>query len=912
MSRQALFLATAVAVGAASVLADSFRWTNGKGDGDWSNPANFTVGEAEGGAVATVAPGAADTVHVPANATVVLDYDSSDASKVASCAAFASVNRIVPEVGSVIDISVADGDTLALSCAITHGTAAANATCGMIVKRGAGELDLNACGSVVSGGQYYDYFCAISVEAGILKLPQTSFAKDYHLGKTTVGANGTLFIARTGSSNPTEFQSLYGSGTITNDHSGDCRMAVTTAGDFSGRIGGRIHYYSGGLVTLGGTESTFAPGADAITVYKNYGRGVATEGNGALNIAKFGMKGAANPSSIGCVSELRTRDYGGAFRYIGTGETTDKDLILWQTQDYPTFLDGGPFGGLVWTGAWDHHNAAMRRLVLQGSNTQECVMSGPIKDLAQRGTNYTFCITKTGTGAWRIAHNDASRMHGVWRIINGTLRYDTIAEAGVNSALGSSTMTYGNIGATLALDANKVNYAFWLGGGADGNRADLEYVGTTNCVSTTRPFAVNGTAGILNNGGGFLRLSGFTATNTPSTLVLGGANALDNVADAIADGGNATMSVVKEGSGTWRLGTGCTFTGALDVKDGTLLVGNPLWSYYRWVIKATYTTDSSSSKYRYVGIKSFGLFDDEGNDRAYGLSHTGDWAAESHGYYQSLPYSHDGIFGSDTGMLAIDEGHFRITKYDGTAMALYTSSSASGVTNLFLHANYAPNFWSRIPQSPPTYGANSSWIVFTMRPRPGAPITSWDYVNTYNETYTYNMISNCVLEASVDGRTWTQLAEVTNNAKPTKGRWQSDNATAYEVGYTTHTTGMPISPGPTDAVSFSATSVSVAAGAMLAANAPTPPIIRSLVIDGRSGGGTIDGFALAPDLTIAITNAPETASLEVPVTFSNMTGLEGARGWTVTVNGKLKSAESVRASESGIRIKPLCTVLYVR
>ena len=906
------FAAAALLCPVGPSLADTFCWTNARGDGDWSKPGNFAVGETAAGAAATVLPGAADTVHVPDGVTVTLDYDPTDTAKTASCAAFAAVKRIVPGDGSTIDITVADGGTLSLSCAVAHGTAAADATRGELVKRGAGELDLTACGTVASSGEYYDYFCAVTVEAGVVKLPQTPFAKTYHLGKTTVGADGTLFTARSGSSNPTEFRELYGSGTITNDHTGDCRMAVTSVGDFSGRIGGRIVYYSGGLMTLGGTGSTFAPNNDAVTVYKNYGRGVANEGYGALHVAKFGQKGAGNSSSIGCASELRSRDYGGAFRYIGTGETTDKDLVVWQTGDYATYLDGGPHGGLVWTGAWDHHNAAMRRLVLQGSNAQECVMSGPIRSLAQNGTNYTFCITKTGTGTWRMAHNDASRMQGVWRIVNGTLRYDTLAEAGVNSALGSSTRLYGNVGNSLALDENRVDYAFWLGGGTSGARADLDYVGATNCVSTTRRFAVNGTGGVLNNGGGFLRLSGFVATNAASTLVLGGTNAQDNVADAISDGGNATMSVVTEGRGTWRLGTNCTFTGALDVNEGTLAVGNPRWSYYRWVIKATYTTQSDSGKYRYVGLKSFGLFDADGNDRVYGLSHVGDWAYESHGYYQSLPDSSGGIFGSAAGRLLLDEGHFRITRYDGTAKSMY--ANASTVTNLFLHTDYAPAFWSRDPQTPPTYdNANGSWIVFTLRPVPGAPITSWDYVNTYTDTYTYNMISNCTLEASVDGRDWTQLAEVVNDTRPAKGKWQSDNATAYEAGFTTHTTGMPIAPGPSDAVSFAASSVSVAAGAELVAHAPAPPVVRRLVVDGTAGGGTLDGFAFAANMTLVIENASEKAGpLKVPMTLRNVAGLDNISGWTLRINGVAKPLDRLAVSSTGFTVRNPGGVIIIR
>lgn len=923
--RKQVILLAAMLSALAPAMADTFCWTNARGDGDWTKPGNFAVGSTADGEVATVAPGSADTVYVPANTTVTLDYDTTDTAKTASCEAFAAVKRIVPDEGAVIDITVPDGDTLALSCAIAHGTATDDATCGEIVKRGTGELDLNACGAVKSGSDCYDYFCAIDVEAGVVKLPQTSVGGSFHVGTTTVGADGTLFTANTGSSNSTELYGLFGSGVVTNDCATKCRMQVTSYGEFAGRLTGQVYYYSSGWLVLTGEEST-AIGSDGnFVVYQNYGRGVASDTYGSVWVKKFGRKkvdGVRTSSSIGYAETLLTRDKGGAIMYIGTGETTDKDLRLWpQTSDYPTYLDGGPHGGLVWTGLWAQRNQEVRyltpmmlRLVLQGSNTQECVMSGTIQNILKNGTNYTFCITKQGTGTWRMAHNDDSDMRGMWRIINGTLRYDTIAEAGVNSALGKSSVLYANK-VDLVRDENKVDYAFWLGGGSGGNRADLEYVGETNCVSTTRRFAVNGTGGVLNNGvGGFLRLSDFVATNTASTLVLGGSNTLDNVADCIADGGNAKMSVVKEDSGTWRLGTNCTFTGSLDVKGGRLVVGNPsCWNYYRWVIRATYSTTTGSGAERAIGLRSFGLFDADGNDRIYCLSHDGDWYSTSDKqYYRSYAYSYvDEAFGGSGKVLEIDEGHFRITRYSGQYNT-FTTGGHAAVSNLFAHVDYSPNlFYSRQPnQGPPLYTNSDRWFAFTMRPVKGAPITSWDYVNGYYNQ-PYQMISNCLLEASVDGRAWTKLAEVTNNTKPTRNTWQSDNTTAYVAGYTTHTTGMPIPPGPTNDVVFAASSVSVADGAELVANAPEKPMIRRLVVDAAAGGGTLDGFALAPDMALEIVNA-DGNNVTAPMTFRNVSGLDDTSGWALTVNGKAKPTSRLTASASGFAVSSpgICIVIF--
>jgi len=903
--------------------AGTYCWTNARGDGDWTKPGNFVEGSDTSGEVATVAPGADDVVYLR-GATVTLEYDTNDDAKKASCEAFAAVKQIHPTDTSVIDITVPANETLALSCAITWGTAEKYYNRGRLIKRGTGELDLTSVGKVTASGEFYDYYCAITVDEGVLKLPQSDVADHYHIGETTVNANGTLFTVATGTSKATVFYSLFGSGTVTNDVK-TSRLEIVTRSVFSGRLGGRINYYSSGWITLSGTEST-APGSGSdFTVYQNFGNGVASSKSGCAEVALFGRKPVDDvntPSSIGYAVTCLVRDSGGAFRYIGTGETTDKDLRLWpQATDHPTYLDGGPHGGLVWTGIWGHRNTTvstyqhkMQRLVIQGSNTAECVMSGKIEVPYDRGgTNYTFYITKAGTGTWRMQHNSASQMHGAWRIKNGTLRYDTIAEKGVNSALGSSTMLYKDIGGALALDENKVDYAFWLGGGKGGNRANLEYVGETNCVSTTRRFAVDGIGGVINNGGGFLRLSDFYATNNTATLVLGGTNALDNVADNIADGADVAMSVVKEGSGTWRLGTNCTFTGSIDVTGGTLVVGNPLWNYYRWVIRATYSTTGSSGKERYVGLQSFGLFDANGNDRVYCLSHEGDWYANSSGYYCSYPYSYSkNVFASDIQSLSIDEGHFRVTKYNGTLKSFTVESDKSSLSNLFAHANCnARYFYSRTPQMPPLYGTEENWIVFTMRPVRGAPITSWDYVNEYYNQ-TYQMISNCVLEASVDGRLWTKLDEVTNDTKPAKGKWQSDNTTAYVVGYTTHTTGMPISPGPTNDVAFAASSVSVAAGAVLKAqNVREKPVIRRLVVD-CAGGGTVDGFAFAPDTELVVVNAPSSGNIAVPMTLSNVSGLDDISGWSLSVNGKSRPSERLTASGSGFSITSPGMLLIVR
>ena len=910
----------AVAAGVAlAANAGTYWWTGAAGDGDWSNPSNFAI-ETKTGETATVVPGEEDDVFVPGSTTHTFEYDPSDPAKMASLNAFSGVYRVRADATTVnFYVTVPEGETYALKCGIVRGANLSNYNRGHLIKRGLGELDLNSTNRYSSSGANYDYMCSITVEEGVLKFaPETVASKHCYFGKVTVKEGATLFTLRGNDSSDasTTIRYLYGAGTITNDHTAACRLRVLDEANFTGRITGSVYIYSGGNWRLTATDSINAYG---LVIEGNDGAGVSGSSGGTFAVTSLGMKKVGDvgtPSSIGCGDTITTRSNGGALLYLGDGETTDKDLHLWpQTTPNPSYIDAGANGGLVWTGMWGHRNTTvssfqpvMLRLVLQGSNSQECVMSGKIESRTKGGTNYTFCITKQGTGTWRMAHNASSDMRGVWRVLDGTLRYDTIANTNINTALGLSTRLYEDLGGVLAIDSNKVDYAFWLGGGEGASRANLEYVGATNCVSTTRRFAVNGEAGVLNNGGGFLRLSDFVATNTASTLVLGGTNTLDNMADHIADGGNAAMSVVKEGSGTWRLGTNCTCTGALDVRGGKLVLGNPeKYTYYRWSIKENFFTNLAArtgASQQTFRLYSFGLYDKDGTDWAMNLSNEGYYTVDANRRYVTAKCTKNALyetFGASV-YSGVRPGSFRL----GASEVTYNGTQ--GFTNLFKHsASYIAD-WDRTHQKLIRETNTASWVVFIMRPPENAnPITSWDYVNawdTSNSDYKKQLIRVSTLEASVDGNRWDELQRIERMGWPeSSGRWQSDDS-EYSAPFDTHS-GMPIPPGPTNDVAFAASSVSVAAGAELVAYAPEKPVIRALTVDGTEGGGTVDGFAFAADCTVDVVNAPSGTSFEIPMTLANATGLSGAAGWTVKFNGADKANVRLSASASGIRVRPI-------
>ena len=907
----------AIASMALAVSAADYTWTGAAGNGLWQDRQNFTVE----GDVPESAPGSADIVTVPDSMTITLEYDVNDAAKKLSCETFAGVQRIIPGgKGTVFDITVPEGNTpLVVSCVIANlKTTDSSKTYGTLIKNGAGELDLTAQGVYASSDTYYDYAIDFDVRAGVLKMPQganDAYAIQY--GKMKVAEGATLFMPHnTKSLKKAYFETLTGNGTLTNDCSYSCELAVRRSCEFAGRLTGAIYVFTpGGTLFLTGTGSTVR--ASNVTTSNNYGNGAGRSGYGAVGIMKFGHKktaeGVQEPSSIGFVENLVTRDNGGAFLYLGEGEETDKDLKIWQSStSYPTYLDAGAYGGLVWNGSLAPYTSGystfdyyMSRLILTGSNTTDCVVNGKILNYSKSGVGYPMCVTKEGTGTWRINYNSASTMHSVWQVKNGTLAFDTIARVGVNSALGYSNWLYRDLAGSTPKDEDKVDYAFLLGNGVGKTRGNLDYVGTTNCVSSGRLFAVNGTGALRNNGTGRLDVSDFAVKTgvADSTLVLGGSNTADNVVDNLQDGDSGKLSVVKEDAGTWRLGTNCAFTGSLDVKAGRAIVGMPLYGYYRWVLRATFYTSTSKTQYRYVGLRHFGLYDADGNLRTDQMDHTGDWYETKEGSstcYTSYPYSYrKPYFGdAETKELNLGEGHFRATHYGSSDIVQLAFADRQGFTNLFCRAGGwgTTNMWNRNPQSQPIYAATNTWIVFTVHPRPGKPIVGWDFVNDYYASgYSGGMISNATLEASVDGVTWAQIDEVTNDKLPKKGAWQSNGET-YDPTYVTHT-GRAIPSGPVASdSSFSASSVSVAPGAELIAQGAEVPVPQ-ITVD-ANGMGALRGFALDEGGVIDIANAPEKGAFSVAVDFS---GVTLPTDYAFTINGK-PSHRIATLSADGTRI----------
>ena len=574
-------LAGMVALCAACTLQGG-TFTVKDGVRDWTLPASYEEG--------AVPSDADDVIQIPENTTVYLDL-TTDAGR-ASLALVNTVQRIVPlSPTSVLDVTVGeDQDVQRLERPFTYAHINYDAThikWGELIKRGGGELELaNGNGTTTTR----DFMTKITVKEGTLALPQ-QWPRICYVAALTVDAGATLVTAfnadSPGSSSNTwtVYYTLQGGGTITNrspssayrlesfsGSTGDC-------GTFRGKITGNITLYNAGYVDFTGTAS------DTKWDFNLAGR--------RTRVASFGMRG--QPSSIGAGSWVNVYPAGGTLGYVGSGdETTDRHFAIATTNASFT-LDAGTTGGVTFTGAWKWWREAndkkapwLRVVYLLGENADECVFGGTTTDFVSEdatATPVTGYFVKRGSGAWRFAEAAGRNHAGGYWVENGTLRYDSLEEAGRICSLGTSTnRTYAS-----AQDLSKLTthapHAFVLGNANNATVGVFEYTGTNGYFCGTRPLVLNTNGVFRTNARKPIRFAGVSNfTPHPATLTLDGTSTCTNEMLDVSNGGSSRgpVSVVKDGTGTWKLGGNQTFSGSLTVKKGKLIVKQTEPGPYTW------------------------------------------------------------------------------------------------------------------------------------------------------------------------------------------------------------------------------------------------------------------------------------------------------------------------------------------
>lgn len=304
------------------------------------------------------------------------------------------------------------------------------------------------------------------------------------------GTPGNRTLSVTGNISPAAFSGIISNGTATS-------VLLTKSGN--------------GTLTLTGANSY---------------SGATTISNGVLSVNS--LADAGNFSSLGTGSTTPAVSIAGSgtLRYTGSGHSSDRVMNL--TADGAT-IDASGSGTLTLTGGV---TGAGNNLNLVGTGAG--IESGVI-------ATTTATVTKNGTGSWALT--GLNTFSGAVTITSGTLIANTLANAGINSSLGTGSTT-----PTIAIAATGV----------------LQYTGTGH--STSRVINVTADGGTIDaSGSGTLTLSGGITGSNNNVNLVGSGNGIQNGIISTSSG-----TLTKSGSGTWQLGAANTFTGTTTINNGTL------------------------------------------------------------------------------------------------------------------------------------------------------------------------------------------------------------------------------------------------------------------------------------------------------------------------------------------------------
>ena len=905
-------------------------------------------------------PGADDVVVIPAHATVGLNC-STDAASLAIVKGLRNI--CLTSDDSRFEITVDGADEFEIPVSITAYQYAGKTlpglydyTGGPIVKKGTGTLHLSSKGFYAISSNIYDYYSTICVEAGTLKVQQDYGQTACTLGRVIVNAGATFFVPYTSTrtdGGSTKVMSFSGAGTVTNDHAAVVYFCGKRSrgdyGVFSGSLGGPLKF---------AVNSEYDLDAQALTgaSWIDYSGSDVWNLNNRGRLAYDNLATAINmPSAFGYYksgNNIWLQRSGFTLEYVGDKEFTTVQSFVFQAPGiYPIVFDGGWHGGVTFNGQWQrmYSTTGGQGIVLTGSNTVACVLNNNISDNTESsnagGRGHTLYISKEGTGTW-FMKNPANAVRKVFAsgisVNEGVLQYEMLAEKGQVCSLGVGTnLTDGVLGTEDTNAEHRVSYGVRFGAptlaGELKTSGRLEYVNdTVNAFTTNREFGVDGTGGFLaNNAKAAVVYAGgvYSVSTNDATLCLDGTGSVENVVLNVADG-TKPLSVLKEGSGTWALGGDLAFTGDITVKGGTLSIRKPThYTWYRWTVTGLWGTVDN-----YIQYHELGFFDKDGNNQVLDTQEceeahrqTGNGNASRQNYMALLPgtaqhhfngnfYVGDGSGDSAGYKLKLDRG------FDGA----YNGISTYGVKYQMAHPNTGA--WCHPVQEDP-----SSWLPLTVRLRENAhEVTCFDFANvggTWSASGGLTCISNCIVEASLDGIHWDTLTNMFGAARHYDGgMWSCQGG--YTDGEETHKSRFTDSfpnrnphynsyplvghPAKLPTVLDPAGYVSVSGGGRLKADkSGTAPAITisKLRVFCADTAGTVDGFALADVGTIDVPDIKANkGKVQLPISFENVDPEEIAKlaNWTLTANGTSIGSRALEVSNGKVYVEPKGLVLIVR
>ena len=582
--------------------------------------------------------------------------------------------------------------------------------------------------------------------------------------------------------------------------------------------------------------------------------------------------------------------------YLGMGETTGTGDQWLNNNTMHWKMNGGPNGGLElarWlrcnpnvSGTSDY----MTIVEWSGDHTNVCSFTGALAESGS-STRATY-FKKTGTGTWRFSGNRPNR--GTVATEKGTLEYDSIAAAGTECSLGKASILHEEYTGTPD-NGRVVPYAYLLGDGTntvDKYTGTMSYIGTTAVVISNRPVAVKG-AGRFASSTAALEWTGFTSVQAgDNTLVLAG-GAADCIAWGVTNGSVGTLSVVKEGAGDWTLGADWNISGKVMAHGGKLTLATRRYTFYRLSLMENYRglySDLTGKDASRVWLTQLALVDGEGANQITNLAYN----SAANGLVWKLKPGEAALSTTDVAFL----------------------TDAYGLENLFQDSNDG-TFCAKTSVGYPQLTATGTWVRVVMRlPKAShKDIAGYDFkMRGYQSASGLHVRDprSWMIEGSVDGRNWHELATVISNTVDTTGedyRWLSNNSRTRDPSrpFATFDNNLNDLPRPA-----ALEAVGVTGGAMLVSEDVI--VASGIVCDAAAGGGTLKGFAFTPDAELRVENLDlsNSGTVFVPMDLSGCTGWENTAGWTLSVNGGAAHGRRFRVTAAGVRIMPKGTMLNFR
>ena len=757
-----------------------------------------------------------------------------------------------------------------------------------------------------------------TVAEGTLNLPDyaASGLSTVRCGWCTVSNNAALVVDRNNAGNSRAlnllFQLVKCHGLLTNANPSVTHSIFTSYAEqipsfVSGAMGGKLNLRVGaGEFNITSTNCTFS---------QMQARSSSVKYQTVVGIAKFGM--AYSPdSSIGSISNLNSEVGSSAFepvlyRYLGRGETTDKNFTFDLDDKYAERsvnhyfgIDGGPYGGAIFTGDWKGNSSRKLFSVFRitGTNSVPCQYSGMMSAIPSNGDiHYAPHFLKDGSGVWRFNERNLRSstyvlgLTGAFSVEEGTLQFDSLGEQGENCALGTAGDLYDKV-IGVYNESNKVDWAYSFGTTNETGAADLEgtleFVGTNTAFASRRKISLLGNGRLKNSGTALLSIRGVSARAAGEhSITLDGANTMTNAIAEVSDGvAGARVSVVKEGAGKWWLKGNTTFSGDIVVKAGELNVeaNTNRFDWFRFTFRKCGDVYNQPSE--------LALYDEDGVRQNKGLKKPTNAPSGS-----PVRVRHQMCCDLKPGEL-----------YYGCSYSTVYQQGSAPIENATDDKNSAAIFQFL---ATPNEAVAFSWVPVVMRLNGTAnEIASFDICSSWTNA---RWPTSYLVEGSQDGLNWQVLKDMPHGSftMPTANyQWYSDRMdfVAGEVRKASEGHGYAIAGHPEVSSLPNVRSVRVDAGATLKTEYENVGTIPALKVS-AAGGGTIDGFKFAASGAVDLVDVPEKGSLHIDLDIVNDGGTKAnVAGWPVTINGRVESTRSARFTGSGFDILEYGLIMIIK